>query len=126
MNANQIGLKVYRRWSRKHCHSSWKQDGFSLDPGPNDELNTSSEIDLLADDDNGLAVYLFDTIAECDAFRLGLESAGEDTIMSASGNTNLECPGVIREIDNLDAYRDLLDSDDEDGRIVVVDHRSQR
>lgn len=122
MNSNTIGLKVFRRWSRDNEHNSWSVEGFSLEPGVNDTLHMANVVDLLADDDNGLVVYLFSTTNECEAFRLGLMTTGEDDMMSASGMTNLGCPGVIREIEETEVYLDLL-GDGEDGMIPVIDYR---
>jgi hypothetical protein len=81
--------------------------------------HTFIPIEVIAEHESGVSVHLFGTELEADAFCSGLESSGEDPVLSSVGRNELGCWAVIREIVNTDYWNEISPA----GKIHVVDHR---
>lgn len=123
MKPSDIGLAVYRYQFRNEI-GDWEMGGYSLarhevtDP----DKERYEQTEDVTDGIGGLAVYLFISESQREAFVAGLYSAGDTLAGCAKGEANIGCPGLIKEFDDRDSFIGCTRVGDP-SHIVVFDYR---
>lgn len=123
MKPSEIGLVVFRRDHRNE-NGDWIPDGFTLVDSQNadPEKERSEPTGDISEGVGGLAVYLFGSEIQRNAFITGLYSAGDSLDGWAKGQTNLGCPGLIKEFGSRESFVACTRTEDP-SHIVVFDYR---
>jgi hypothetical protein len=124
MKPSEIGLVVYRH-SVKNDDGELVQGGFALAiPEDASEMDRYEPTSDHVEGVGGLAIYLFGSDTQLNAFVYGLHSAGEELKNCAKGTTSLGCAGVIREFADADEFASRTRSRAH-SEIIVFDYRQQ-
>lgn len=126
MKPSDLGLIVYRYHYLDKDGMTWKPSGFSL--ATPESFDTTKEryepTDDVPDEIGGLAVYLFSTEQQLNAFIAGMHALGDDLIGCSARMTNLGCLGLIKEFPSHQAFTSCTRGED-CSHIAVFDLRGQ-